>query len=341
MVMQLLERYLQAVKFWLPKEQKEDIIAELSEDIHSQIDEKEAELGRKLNEVELEAILRQRGRPILVANRYLPQEQLIGPVLFPIYRLVLKIVMLCYLAPWTVTWIALLIFYSGYAAKFASHSWVEILGSLWAQLWGTAFLAAGTVTLVFAILERAQRKSHFLEEWNPRKLPPVNNPNLISRFNSIVELAANMIFCLWWTANMFTGVVLNQVNLRIALAPVPWRYFFWGFLLISFVNIGLAVANLARPYWTAPRAAIRLVSDMAGSVFFCWLLKANILAELSGASIPPEKAVQVTALLNLWMGRIFPIAVILGVVVAVVNIVRIVRVAAPPPHIPGETAAMA
>ncbi|MDQ1406039.1 MAG: hypothetical protein QOG55_1668, partial [Acidobacteriaceae bacterium] len=72
-----------------------------------------------------------------------------------------------------------------------------------------------------------------------------------------------------------------------------------------------------------------------------WLLKANILAELSGASIPPEKAVQVTALLNLWMGRIFPIAVILGVVVAVVNIVRIVRVAAPPPHIPGETAAMA
>jgi hypothetical protein len=341
MVMQLLERYLQAVKFWLPKDQKEDIIAELSEDIRSQIDEKETELGRKLNEVELESILKQRGRPILVANRYLPQEQLIGPVLFPIYRLVLKIVMLCYLVPWTVTWIALLIFNSGYAAKFAGHSWVEILGSLWAQLWGTAFLAAGTVTLVFAILERVQRQSHFLEEWNPRKLPPVNNPNLISRFNSIVELAANMIFCLWWTANMSTGVVLNQVNLRIALAPALWRYFFWGFLLIAFVNIGLAVANLARPYWTARRAAIRLVSDMAGSVFFCWLLKANILAELSGASIPPEKAIQVTALLNLWMGRVFPIAVIFGLVIAVVNILRIVRVAAPTAHIPGETAAMA
>ena len=71
--MQLLERYLQAVKFWLSKEQKEDIIAELSEDIRSQIDEKETELGRKLNEVELESILKQRGRPILVANRYLPQ----------------------------------------------------------------------------------------------------------------------------------------------------------------------------------------------------------------------------------------------------------------------------
>jgi hypothetical protein len=341
MVMQLLERYLQAVKFWLPKDQKEDIIAELSEDIRSQIDEKETELGRKLNEVELEAIIKKRGRPILVANRYLPQEHLIGPVLFPIYRSVLKIVAVCYLVPWAVTWIALLIFNSGYSAKFAGHSWVEAFGYLWASLWSTAFLAAGIVTLIFAILERVQLKNHFLEEWDPRKLPPVNNPNVISRFNSIVELAANFFFCVWWTGHMSSGVVLNQVNLRIALAPAPWRYFFWGFLLIAFVNIGLAIANLARPYWTAGRAAIRLVSDMAGSVFFCWLLKANILAELSGASIPPEKALQVTALLNLWMGRIFPIAVILGVVVAVVNIFRIVRVSAPTAHIPGETTAMA
>ena len=338
--MQLLERYLQAVKFWLPKEQKEDIIAELSEDIRSQTDEKEAELGRKLNEVELESILKQRGRPILVANRYLPQEHLIGPVLFPIYRLVLKIVMLCYVVPWTVAWIALLIFNSGYAAKFVGHSWFEMLGSLWASLWGTAFLAAGTVTLVFAVLERVQRKSHFLEEWNPRKLPPVNNPNLISRFNSIVELAANLFFCVWWTAHMSSDVVLNQVNLRISLSPA-WRYFFWGFLLIAFVNIALAAVNLARPYWTALRATFRLVSDIAGSVLFCWLLKSNLLLEIASASIPPAKAVQLAAVINLWMARMFPLAIIFGVVIAVVNIFRIVRVSAPQAHIPGERAAMA
>jgi len=35
--MELLERYLQAVKFWLPNEQKQDTIAELSEDLRSQI----------------------------------------------------------------------------------------------------------------------------------------------------------------------------------------------------------------------------------------------------------------------------------------------------------------
>jgi hypothetical protein len=340
MVMQLLERYLQAVKFWLPKEQKEDIIAELSEDIHSQIDEDEGELGRKLNEIELEAILKQRGRPILVANRYLPQQHLIGPVLFPIYRLVLKIVMVCYVVPWTATWIALLIFNSGYAAKFAGHSWFEILGSLWASLWGTAFLAVSTVTLVFAILERVQRKSHFLEAWNPRKLPPVNNPNLISRFSSILELAANFVFCVWWTAHMSSNVVLNQVNLRISLAPA-WRYFFWGFLLLAFVNIGLAIANFACPYWTAPRATIRLVSDIVGSVLFCWLLKANLLVEIAGANIPPLKAAQLTGAINFWMTRMFPLAIIVGIVIALVNIFRIVRVSTSNTHVPGETAAMA
>jgi len=81
--MELLDRYLHAVKFWLPKAQSQDILAELSEDIHSQIEEKETELGRKLNDSEVEAILKRLGRPVLVANRYAPQQYLIGPVLFP------------------------------------------------------------------------------------------------------------------------------------------------------------------------------------------------------------------------------------------------------------------
>src|SRR5260370_13987905 len=87
-VMELIDRYLQAVGFWLPKAQKQDIVAELLEDINSQMEEKEAELGRKLNESEVEAILKQLGSPILVANRYLPPRHLIGPLLFPIYWLV-------------------------------------------------------------------------------------------------------------------------------------------------------------------------------------------------------------------------------------------------------------
>ena len=59
--MELIERYLQGVKFWLPTEQKQDIIAELSDSIYSQVEEQEGALGRKLIDAEVEAILKQRG----------------------------------------------------------------------------------------------------------------------------------------------------------------------------------------------------------------------------------------------------------------------------------------
>ena len=65
--MDLLDRYLQAVRFWLPAKQKHDIIAELSEDLHSQIDENEAALGRPLNEDEQVDLLKRLGPPTRAA----------------------------------------------------------------------------------------------------------------------------------------------------------------------------------------------------------------------------------------------------------------------------------
>ena len=56
--MDLIDRYLQAVKFWLPKAQQQDILQELSVDIQSQVEDKEAELGHKLNEVEVADLLK-------------------------------------------------------------------------------------------------------------------------------------------------------------------------------------------------------------------------------------------------------------------------------------------
>ncbi len=324
--MELLERYMQAVKFWLPRQQKQDIIAELSEDIHSEIEEKETELGRKLTEAEIESILKQRGRPVLVANRYLPQEHLIGPVLFPVYRFVLKIVLLCYLVSWVLRWAGLLIFNSGYRAEYTGPAWISALGSMFGSLWSAAFVAAGTVTLVFAILERAQAKSGFLNDWDPRKLPPVRNPNLIPRSASIIELCVGMIFCLWWTAHMHSQVMVNLPSLRISLSP-QWRYFYWGFLILALVNIFLAGVNLMRPYWTGLRATFRLLSDVAGLAVFFWLFKSNILVEIAAANVSPERAAGLTRAINLvWMPRMVPVVLILAVVIGVVDVFRIVRV---------------
>jgi hypothetical protein len=50
--MELLNRYLKSIRTALPAEQAGDIISELSETISSQIEGKESELGRPLNEAE-------------------------------------------------------------------------------------------------------------------------------------------------------------------------------------------------------------------------------------------------------------------------------------------------
>ena len=67
--MQIVDRYLQSVKTCLSAAQADDIRKELSENISSQIEDREGELDRPLTEAEVEAILKQHGHPLVVASR--------------------------------------------------------------------------------------------------------------------------------------------------------------------------------------------------------------------------------------------------------------------------------
>ncbi|MEI9967401.1 MAG: hypothetical protein WDM87_01780 [Terracidiphilus sp.] len=91
--MELLDRYVQAVRKHLPWRRQDDIIAELRANLESQLEDKETELGRPLTKEEAEDWLKQIGSPIQVAARYQRQQYLIGPALFPTYSYVLKLVL--------------------------------------------------------------------------------------------------------------------------------------------------------------------------------------------------------------------------------------------------------
>jgi hypothetical protein len=326
--MELIDRYLQAVKFWLPKNQKQDIIAELSEDLREQVEEREERLGRKLNESEVAELLKQRGRPVLVANQFRPQQQLIGPVLFPIYLFVLEVVGAFYLAPWILVWIAIAVFRPAHPGQ----NLLTTIGLLWTSFWGSfwpmAFFMIGSITVIFAILERVQNKSKFMEQWDPRKLPPVRDPNRIAISASVTELIANMVFCTWWAfwvGELWYPALIHFAGVTIQLAPT-WRYFFWGFLLLGVGNTVLAAVNLFRPYWTSERASLRLVSDVIGAALFCWLVKANIVAGLSVVNVAPERTAQIAHAINWWSARMFPAAVAFCGLIALNNVYRIIRV---------------
>jgi hypothetical protein len=254
--MELIDRYLQAVGFWLPNRQKQDIINELSEDIRSEVDEREAELGRCLNQFEIAGILKERGRPVIVAGRYLPQQHLIGPVLFPIYNLVLKIVLICYLTPWLLVWVGMFAFSPRY--RFERLHGLGLMRD-WSTLWGIAIFTFGIITAVFAILERVQGRKNFLGNWNPLELPKVSKEKRKSpRVKGIADAVASCVFIVTWLAMpQFLHSVFPEIGSVFSFAP-QWQQYYWPVLALMLLTLGHQAVTLSRPQWTWVRPAGQL-----------------------------------------------------------------------------------
>ena len=311
--MELLDRYLQAVEFWLPKRQRQDIIAELSEDLRSQIEEKQAELGRTLNDAEVEAILQHCGSPLVVASRYRPQQYLIGPTLFPVYRFVLGVLLVGCVVPRLLIWLGFLLLDPAHRGYLHMEN-----------LWMTVLYFAFFTTLAFVIIERSGLKLGALDYWNPRKLPPVRDLNRISRSGSLFEIGAAVVFNVWFVGMFWPRPAFDLYGAQITPAPI-WQRFFWGFLLLAAANITLAGVNLVRPYWTTRRASLRLVLNCLGAVLFCGLLKAQVVAGISAPRLPASKAIELTTVINLVMARMLPWAIVIMVVILCFDAYRIMR----------------
>ena len=212
----LLDRYLHAVKFWLPKAQQQDIIAEIAEDLHSQVEEREAALGHTLPEDDLADILKKRGAPMRVASVYLPGQRLVNPAMVPLYRLVLKIVLLWVLAP------LLAIVFLG--RMFTSAHPEQVLLQFWAQAFSTGFTTVGIVTVVFAVLERCHVKIKGLDDWDPRKLPRVPaSQETSARWDHLAGFIFGMLAAVCWAYLMWQRAEFSfSGGPRIILGPV-WK----------------------------------------------------------------------------------------------------------------------
>jgi hypothetical protein len=266
--MELLDRYLQAVRFWLPKSHQEDIIAELSSDLHSQIEERETELGRPLNEAEMEAILTKSGNPILVASRYRPPTQLIGPALFPIYQFVLKVVMLWILVP-------VFLFIVGPSIIFSSSH--RVLAALqtfgnWVQ---AEIFAAAIITVVFALLERTQARLKLVDKWDIRSLPPVpKKPQPPSRTQSVFELVFGIIGLIWiLLVPYFPFLILGPAAAFLNASPI-WHTFYLPIVLLGLLGLARDCFSIARPDLPRFPAFGRLVSTALNLLLLHFLLNA-------------------------------------------------------------------
>ncbi len=302
--MDLLERYLQAVNRSLPRAQADDIVAELREDIEQQVEDREAELGRALNDPEVAEILKRRGHPLTVAAAYLPKQYLIGPAWFSAYRMVLRLVL-----GWILPLVFLLIVGPVLFLTLPDHA-RAILRSAGTLVQAEVF-ALGWITLVFAILERspARLPDH---DWDPRRLPKLDASGAgqrVPRMTAISDLISGVISTAVCVALMQHGA--REIDLgeaQFSFAPVWWTLA-WPILMVTAASVPLGWIALVRPFAVAMRSMIRIGLDVASAAIATLLLRADAWVSITIAP-SPAASLEATRWINLMIGIGLRIAIV-------------------------------
>ncbi len=281
--MTLVERYLRAVRFFLPRRQQDDIVRELSENLASEIEERSEMLGRELSEKELADILRRHGHPIVVAARYAPRQQLIGPVMFPIYLLALKLGLGVALA---VTVIVAVI-----GAALRGGSVPHFVDGMLAYP-GRALIVFAWTTIGFAVVDMASSQTQLKPDWDPRKIPDwmvgARRPDpLHDRIHAVVEVIFG-ILGLGWLLMVPTSpwLAMGPLSTVLAFAPV-WRIWYVPLVLVAVANLALDAYGLFHPTRTARRVTLKLAALACQLVVALMILSARVWV-VAGPAVRPE-----------------------------------------------------
>jgi uncharacterized membrane protein len=309
--MDLLDRYLRAVKTYLPRAQQDDIIKELSANLHAQMEDREAELGRPLTEAEQEALLQQHGHPLHVAERYQTNQgslafgrQLIGPALFPWYLKVLGLALGVSVALSVLVHIVL-------ALSGVSFTFEGILTTSVIQL----VVLFAIVTGIFTAVQHTLPMFRWNTQRQPERSPVSRTGQAIPRSESIAQIIVNIVVLSWlWAVFENPSLLAGFTASNYQLAPI-WQQIVVPSLLIVVVSIVQAVVNLLRPTWTRFRLAVRLGTDSAGLLVVIFLLRAGnwvILAHPNGPGGNVLSTINAYVSYGLWITLIgFCIAILI------------------------------
>lgn len=302
--MDLVDKYLKAVAKALPEAQREDIIRELSEDIRSEMEEREERLGRPLTGAEQQSMLKQHGNPLLLAASYRQDRrtvafgrQLIGPVLFPFYIKVLSFNL-------GLTYLIIATIFIALGASGQKLSFHEIFSTCLLQL----FIQTTAVTLFFSLAER--HLTRHPDRWDLSGVRgglrldlkfeksislQLEGPQRISRFESVSIIIASAVALVWLTeVQSYPFLVLGPAAAFLKLTPIWYRMYF-PIVLLTVVEIVRAMINLVRPDWTRFRAIVSVIVHGGGLAVVYFLIKAGswVTAVDSAQGHPSARAMEI------------------------------------------------
>lgn len=280
--MELIDRYLASVRLFLPRDQRDDIAAELRDLLLTQQEEKEATLGRPLSKREQEALLHDFGHPLMVAGRYRRPQHLIGPELYPVYAVVVLVVLASV----------------GLAALITGLVTASVSGDLWRGFgaalgvaWSGAFTAIGVVTVIFASLERTRKGRELVIDWKVRDLPTIGARRRRREhwYEHVAGMVAMTLFILWWV-----GVIRDwppQIPLEsggalhLAFAPAL-QSLYYPVLALAAGGVAVNALKLAGRETRAIALVLDMALQAATAAVAGLALQAGSWSAVSGVGVP-------------------------------------------------------
>ena len=301
--MSLLDRYLNAVAAQLPRETREDIIAELRDELESTLEARAEQKGAPLTDAEVEQVLRDMGHPLTVAARFgAGPNVVVGPELYPWWMFGVRAAL------------TVMVFITAIGALVrVLVGDVEVgqaIGQGFHSLFTSGIAIVGLGTIAAFIIERQKTKPEFLTQWRVKDLgvfewtafgadgwgerlkaaasgeggKPVRQgsvePRRARTAPPVVRAAASAfgwtVVLLWWTgvlggqiapANLGVGYVENGFDWGRAVAETAaWAY--WpvvGFIAARIVFDAVRVL-------TGSPVRLTALGDLAFAVWGVWAI---------------------------------------------------------------------
>ena len=308
---ELLDRYIHSM--WLPP----DIAAEIRSNLESLVEDRAAELGRKLSPGEMSTILKRHGHPMIVASRYRdrPGRGLISPDLFPFYWFALRAIF----AAWVTIRVIVAVFTLQGAATAGA-----VLPLLGRDILLAAFFIPAGVTFLFALWEYLECKFRFSQRWKPESLPPVPHPVAAKPPRPMAQMIGQVVGLIFLAMALFLpGVawvwggrgVFSPSDTVYAMRPALW--------LLVFFAISQSWLNYTRFAAAGWRSYLRIAVSVAGIALAIYLLRAGDLLVAGPKWISAEA--RPLATLNQMVGGVLVLACIFWALISVHELRRYFR----------------
>ena len=290
--MDLIDRYLAAVRRQLPAGQQDDIIQELGDSLRSEAEERQRQSGQALSEDDQAALVKKRGHPWLMASRYQPQQYLIGPSLHPYYRQALGMVVFWVVLP-------IVLFAGAIHTIYSDASVAGWINRVIPAAWNGAIYSVGIVTIVFAILEHERVRLNVLDNWNPKRLPDPDDVREVPRSESVMGLIFALTFLIFWTGTFRVPdlIFFSSEPARIAAGPM-WAGLYWPILISLVVSVGIHLVDMVRPWRTTTVSILDIAINLVNLGILSVMLRANNYVQVQATADHVEAAARAEYYIN-------------------------------------------